>query len=211
MKYRIGYIDEEQTQVKKYQRKLRAYFDVSGYDITKGMELVELLKMIYDSEIDLLLVDYLLKEKGVLTFNGDEIIRAYENIRPRFPVLIFTNREAQAFPHVDNPNIIIEKDLAQDNVKKFVDIVKKNIKIYKNYIQVRKDNINRLLELGEKKGLNATEKNLLLENQLELKNLDKLSMEVPYQLLNDNKVEALSKTRKDAEKYLNSLIKKNKK
>lgn len=209
--YKVGYIDEDPEQVIRYERKLRDYFDVIGYNIEKGLSLEDLLKQIYKSDIDLLLVDYLMVDKGIVSYNGDEVVRAFEEIRPRFPMLIFTNERAQAFPQVDNPNIIYDKGWAQENISVFVEIINKNIKVYKDYIQKRKDNILKLIEKGEKKGLSASEKSELIQSQLELKNLDKWATEVPYQLIDEKKLEDLSKTRKDAEEYLESLLKRKKK
>lgn len=211
MKYKIGYIDDDPTQVARYKIKFADYFDIVSYDIKKGLTLMELIKQVYDSDIDLLMVDFLMVEKGILTYNGDEVVRAFEEIKPGFPMIIFTNYEDQAFAQVDNPNTLYDKSILKDKFSHFVEIIYKNIKIYKDYIQRRKDTLNGLIEKGEKEGLSATEKNELLENQLELKKLDKWSNEVPYQLLDEKKLDDLSKTRKEAEEYLESLIKKNKK
>src|SRR5215831_18286198 len=115
MKYRIGYIDEDPRQVVKYEKDLREYFDVRGYDIPKGLPLDDLLQQVYQSDIDLLMIDYLMVDKGILTYNGDEVARAFEEIKPRFPIIIFTNEENQAFPHVDNPLNICDKAEVRNN------------------------------------------------------------------------------------------------
>jgi hypothetical protein len=60
MKYKIGYIDEDPAQFKKYERDLREYFDVVGYDIKQGLPLDDLINQVYQSDIDLLMVDYLM-------------------------------------------------------------------------------------------------------------------------------------------------------
>ena len=53
-KYKIGYIDEDIKQVKKYQRRFKNYgLEVIGYDFQKGMTLDELMHQVYESEIDL--------------------------------------------------------------------------------------------------------------------------------------------------------------
>jgi hypothetical protein len=208
MKYKIGYIDEDSTQVTKYERDLRKYFDVIGFTINPGLELNDLLKQVYDSDIDLLMVDYLMVDKGVLTYNGDEVARAYEEIKPRFPVIIFTNEESQAFPHVDNPNIIYDKSLVKNDLNYFVELLNKNISAYKNYIEKRKNIISDLLLKGENAGLSPDEKHILLQTQIELINLDKWSNEVPFQLLDDKRLENLSKTTKEAEEFLESILKK---
>ncbi len=211
MKYRIGYIDENPKEVAKYQRDLRDYFDVVGYNIPQGLPLVDLIDQVYQSDIDLLMVDYLMVDKGILIYNGDEVARAYEEIKPRFPIIIFTNEENQAFPHVDNPNMIYDKGHLTKNTKHFVEKIIKTIQLYKNFISKRKELIYELIQKGEKDGLKADEKHILLEAQLELNNLDKRSNEVPLQLLDEKKVDNLSKTRREAEEFLESLIKKNKK
>jgi len=210
MKYKIGYIDEDQTQFKKYERDLREYFDVVGYDIKQGLPLDDLINQVYQSDIDLLMVDYFLVDKGILTYNGDVVARAYEEIKPRFPIIIFTNLETQAFPHVDNPNMIYDKGEVTKNTKHFVEKITKTIQFYKNFIGKRKDLIRELIGKGEKEGLSADEKHTLLEAQLELNNLDKRSNEVPLQLLDEKKVDNLSKTTKEAQEFLESLINKKK-
>lgn len=208
MKYKIGYIDEDATQFAKYERQLRSYFDVIGFEITPGIELIDLLKQVYDSDIDLLMIDYLMAEKGVLTYNGDEVARAFEEIKPRFPVIIFTNKESDAFPQVDNPNIIYDKSLINSDKLHFVEILKRNILNYKGYIEKRKNTINDLLLKGENEGLSSDEKHILVQTQTELINLDKWSNEVPFQLLDDKRLENLSKTTKEAEEFLESILKK---
>lgn len=208
MKYKIGYIDENSAQVVKYERDLRKHFEVIGFDIKQGLELNDLLKQVYDSDIDLLMVDYLMADNGMLTYNGDEVARAYEEIKPRFPVIIFTNEETQAFPHVDNPNIIYDKSLVKNDLNYFVEILNKNILSYKNYIEKRKNIINDLLLKGENEGLSSDEKHILLQTQTELINLDKWSNEVPFQLLDDKRLENLSKTTREAEEFLESILKK---
>jgi DNA-binding NtrC family response regulator len=208
MKYRIGYVDEDAAQVDRYERKLREYFDLVGYDLPKGTTLENLLEQIYRSEIDLLLVDYLMVNKGILTYNGDQVVRNFEEIRPHFPMIIFTNEEAQAFPNVDNPNIIYDKSLVNNDIKRLVSILTKNIEIYRKFIKTRQEVIANLLIKGESEGgLTAEDKHMLAQNQSELINLDKRSTEVPFQLLDQHKLENLSKVTKDAEQYLESLIK----
>lgn len=208
MKYKIGYIDEDSSQVAKVEMRLRKYFDVIGFNISKGLELDDLLKQVYESDIDLLMVDFLMVDKGILTYNGDEVVREFEEIKPRFPMIIFTNENTQAFPQVDNPNIIYEKSLLTNNPDHFVEILKKNILTYKNYLEKRKNIINDMLLKGEKEGLSSEEKHILLQTQTELINLDKWSNEVPFQLLDDKRLENLSKTTKEAEEFLESILKK---
>lgn len=213
MSYKIGYIDENPLQVKKFARALKEHgFSVIGYNIRKGMPVEELIEQIYSSDIDLLMIDYFLKDKGFLTFNGDEIERRYNEIKPNFPHIIFTSNEEDAFYKVDNPNIIYEKEMVTDHrVNRFSEILKKSIETYRSYTEKRKTIIEELIIKGEKDGLNSKEQNTLLSNQRELLDLDKTkTQEVPEKLISIEKLEDLSKTRKDAEIFLQSLIQKSK-
>lgn len=210
MKYKIGFIDEDKDEVAAYERRLRNKdFEVIGYHIEKGITLDNLLHQVYNSEIDLLMVDYLLSDRGILDFNGDEVVRQYQKIKPGFPTIIFTHQESQAFPKVDNPNIIYEKERASsDHIKKFAEILRKNILFYQEYIQGRKNIIAELSDKAAEKGLDAKDRHLLSVTQFELQNLDKWAVpEVPMQLLEPDKIENLTKITKEAEAFLEELIK----
>lgn len=208
-RFKIGYIDEDPEQVGKYERKLRPDFDVVGYEIPKGTELSDLIKQVYESDIDLLMVDYLMVDKGWLVYNGDAVARAFWDIKPNFPLVIFTQMGEQAFPHVDNPNIIYNKSEVDESGQKFAEKIKKNILLYKSYIERRKDKIKTLLEKKVKEPLSAKERHELLEAQLELRALDKNSNEIPYQLIVDeSKVDNLSNLSNEAANFLEGLKKK---
>ena len=208
-RYRIGYVDENQDEFKKFERALRDNFELVPYKIEKGLPLSELMDRIYQSGVDMLLIDFLMVDSGLVTFNGDDVAREYEKIKPRFPMLIFTNEEKQAFPQVDDPTMIYTKN--QTDMTHFAAILTRSIENYQNQIQKHKDTLNNLLEKGEKQGLTAEERHTVLSTQLDLKNYDKRSVEVPFQLLDEKKLDDISKTRKEAEEYLKSLLDKNKK
>lgn len=210
-KFKIGYVDEQPQQVGIVKRKLQDDFDFVSYDIKKGLPIESLLDQIYESNIDLLLVDYLLKEKGILTYNGDEVVREFLKIKPQFPVLIFTSHEADAFNEVDSPNIIYEKNMMDDAPQKLIDTITKNITAYRKIINDHKAKLNEFVEKSVSKGLNAKEKSEFLQLQVELRNFDKRSNEVPLQLLAPETLDKLSETRKEAEEYLKNLINKKKK
>lgn len=218
VKYKIGYIDEDVNQVKLYRRKLKIFgFEVIGYEITKGMPLQELMKQVYSSDIDLLMIDFRLKEGNILAFNGDEVEREIYDNKPQFPHIIFTNRADQAKPDVDDPKIIFDKEIVFPNdegdeniqTKDFIEVLTKSIEQYKKHISKRKNTISELLEKEKTSELSNDEKNLLLSTQRELVNLDKMIMlDVPESLTSVETLDKLAKARKDAEDYINSLLKK---
>jgi len=205
--FRIGYVDEDPKEAQKIERNLREYFEVITYDIQKGLPKQDLLEQIYSSEIDLLMVDYLMKDRGILAYNGDEVVRDYEEIKPDFPMIIFTHNENQAFPQMDDVNIIYDKKILNEDKEHFVEIIKKNILIYQKYIEKRKKQIENLLIKREtEEGLNAKEKDDLFRLQLELNRLDpRMHEETPSQLLSDMNLDHLADVTRDAQELLKIL------
>ncbi len=218
--YKIGYIDEDVKQVKKYQRRFRNYgIEIIGYEFHKGMTLEELMQQVYNSDIDLLMIDYKLNETNQVTFNGEAVESEFYDKKPLFPHIIFTNKVEQAEPHIEDWMKIFDKEdfFSEDNedekkVEHFITTLVKSIEQYRKHINKKKTIVSELLEKGEQEGLTASEKNLLITKQEELIALDKTERsEIPKHLLTEKKIDDLSKTKKEAEKFLQSLIDKRKK
>lgn len=213
--YKIGYIDEDLKQVKKYRRRFRDFgIEIIGYEFKKGMTLEELMNQVYDSDIDLLMIDYKLNETNQVTFNGEAVESEFYDKKPLFPHIIFTNKVEQAEPFVEDWKIIFDKEEIfneveddKEKVQHFITILIKSIEQYRGHVKRKKKIVSDLLEKGEKGGLNASEKDQLITTQEELANLDKTHRnEIPKHLITAEKLEDLAKTRKDAEKFLQSLI-----
>ncbi|MEF3077813.1 hypothetical protein [Winogradskyella poriferorum] len=219
-KYKIGYIDEDIKQVKKYQRRFKNFgIEIIGYEFHQGMSLDELMNQVYESDIDLLMIDYKLNETNQVTFNGEIVESEFYDKKPLFPHIIFTNKVEQAEPHVEDWKIIFDKDdiFSEDDedekkVHHFITTLIKSIEQYRNHVNKKKVIVSELLEKGEKEGLTASEKDLLVTKQDELLALDKSERnEIPKHLLTEKKLDDLAKTKKDAEAFLQSLIDKRKK
>lgn len=215
VKYRIGYVDEDINQVKKYQRRFKKLgFEVIGYDFERGMTLQELMNQLYSSDIDLLMIDYKLDESNKVTFNGEAVANEIYDNKPLFPHIIFTNKKDDAEPHVEDWKIIFDKDEIfnegeedEEKVIHFITTLERSIQQYRKHIQKRKDEISDLLKKGEKNGLTPKEQDSLISLQRELRDLDKSQKkEIPEKLISFEKLEDLSQTRKEAEEFLRKLI-----
>ena len=215
-KYKIGYIDEDIRQVKKYTRRLKDFgFEVIGYDFHQGMSLEELMSQVYESDIDLLMIDYKLKESNIVAFNGDEVESEFYDKRPLFPHIIFTNKVEQAEPFVedwkilfDKENIFSEDGNDEQSVKRFVTILTKSIEQYKNHIEKKKDKISILLSKINSTEFSSVDENELINLQKELMNLDKTFVqEIPEKLISYEKLDKISTLRIESEKFLDNLIK----
>lgn len=220
VKYKIGYIDEDVKQVKKYQRRFRDFgIEIIGYDFHQGMTLNELMQQVYKSDIDLLMIDYKLNETNQVIFNGEAVESEFYDKKPLFPHIIFTNKVEQAEPHIEDWKILFDKDDIfsegeedENKVQHFITTLIKSIEQYRNHVNKKKEIVSQLLEKGENEGLTAVEKDLLVTKQEELTSLDKTQRnEIPKYLITESKLENLSKTKKEAEEFLQSLIDKRKK
>ena len=90
-------------------------------------------------------------------------------------------------------------------------MLEKSILQYRNHIEKKKNLISELLQKGEKEGLDSSEQDSLISLQRELGDLDKTKKkEIPEKLISFEKLDDLSKTRKEAEAFLQSLIEKSK-
>jgi hypothetical protein len=218
--YKIGYVDENDGQVKLYKRKLKAHgFSVIGYKFIKGMSPEDLMVQILESDIDLLMIDYKLNESNIVSFNGEKIESLIYDKKPLFPHIIFTNKVDQAEPYVEDWKIIFDKDeiFSEEEedkiaVERFVTTLKKSIEQYKSHIQNKKNSLSLLLEKADKNNLTSIDKNNLLELQEELKIFEKTRVnEVPRQLLVKDNLENIVSLKNEAEEFLQSLIEKRKK
>ena len=219
LKYRIGYVDENEEQVKLYRRKLKEYdFEVIGYKFEIGMSPESLMEQILKSDIDLLMIDFKLNESNIVSFNGEVIENFIYDKKPLFPHIIFTNKVDQAEPFVEDWKIIFDKDdiFSDDEddkigVDRFVTMLKKSIEQYKNHIIAKKRILSDLFEKSKTEELSAVEKNNILAVQEELNILDKTNpSEVPKQLLVNESIESINNLRIEAEDFLQSLIEKRK-
>lgn len=219
-KYRIGYVDEDVKQVRKYQRRFRKFgFEVVGYDFTQGMTIDDLMEQVYNSNIDLLMIDYKLDESNLVVFNGEAVESAIYDAKPLFPHIIFTNKKDDAEPHVEDWKIIFDKDEifseGEDDDKKvqhFITTLERSIEQYRKHIQRRKNEISNLLEKGKIQKLNPDEKHNLLKLQKELKVIDPSNdIEVPEYLLLSENLSDVDDLKNEAEEFLKNLIDKKKK
>ena len=215
-KYTIGYIDEDPNEVNTYARRLRPFgFNVVGFNFEKGMTFNQLMTQVYEANnIDLLMIDFNLKGSNIVAFDGDKVESDFYDKKPRFPHIIFTSDTEYAEGFVEDLKIIFDKeDVFEDEetIRKFVTMLEKSILQYRNHIEKKKNLISELLQKGEKEGLDSSEQDSLISLQRELGDLDKTKKkEIPEKLISFEKLDDLSKTRKEAEAFLQSLIEKSK-
>jgi hypothetical protein len=215
-KYTIGYIDEDIEEVNTYARRLRPFgFNVIGFNFEKGMSFNELMTQVYDANnIDLLMIDFNLKSSNIVAFDGDKVESDFYDNKPRFPYIIFTSDTEYAEQFVEDwMKIYDKKDVFEEpeTIQRFATKLEKSILQYRNHIEKKKNLIAELLIKGKDEGLDSSDQDILISLQRDLSDLDKTKKkEVPEKEISLEKLEDLEKTRKEAEEFLQSLIKKRK-
>lgn len=211
-KITVGFVDEDKHEVRRWSNLLEdAGFDVLNYEMKDNTTLHDLVESLYLSSVDIFIVDYLLNEKGRLGFNGDDVIKAFSEIKPSFPMIILTDNEGNASDPIitiDDPRIVFYKKKALDGnaiSDRFKTVITKMSDLYFDKIENAEIRIKELIEKREREELNSNEKDELFQKQYELSNLDQRTREGPNYLVTELKLDQLSTTIKEAEALLKKL------
>ena len=164
-KYTIGYVDESDEDVRLFQRFADEFFNIKEFTPVPDPD--ELVSDILSSNIDVLIVDYDLKEESPeIGYFGEAIIEKVLAVKEGFPVFIFTSHdeEGEITEQSNNVDIVIDKeDMSNNNKNKLLKKIGQKID---NYYKQIKEKEGRLLELLKKKndvGLNHKEEDELIE------------------------------------------------
>lgn len=163
-KIKIFYIDENNEDMGLFLRTFSGEFDIVSLEPDESTTIEEIIQNTVKSDIDIVIVDYDLKETKPVTFNGDELIKSLHDELYKFPAYILTAYEDRAIESTDEDDIVFDKENA---LSKKPDIFKKRIKSkVGKYLQELSDAENGMISLLAKKskeGLNATEYNTLVD------------------------------------------------
>ena len=95
MKFKIGYLDDEMSNVRQFQRSTRDDFDV--IPLVVADDLKELINNIILSQVKAIVVDYKLKTtKPNIDYSGVDVVRALDDELKDFPSFLLTGFETDA-------------------------------------------------------------------------------------------------------------------
>ncbi|MBR9831205.1 hypothetical protein GYB57_03570 [bacterium] len=164
MKYTLGILDEEIEQIETIEAVFEDAFNIVQIEFVESID--ELIEKIKSEKIDVLSIDYKLKDhnKG-FEFNGDYFFNELLERFGEFPAFILTQNVSNAKKESKkiNPRFIVDKeqihfftDQKNKNEKdKFIEELILEIEIHQNKIQEDVEELKTLeslLEKGEKLG-----------------------------------------------------------
>lgn len=188
--YKIVYIDDEPSDIHKFERDMENIFDVEPLQVVRETALDDLVTQLTNATFDYLIVDFHLTDKTNCGYNGDEILKGFLDKLPHFPAMLLTNFDESAIKSAKDLDVdrIHSKFSSEDELRVFVTRVETKIEQY----QVRRKAANdRLIQLKEKAStdngltVNEEEEALELDTFLE-ETLDAQSPELAKSILSTN-------------------------
>lgn len=152
-KYKVGYVDEESRWINKFKLTMKEAFEIATFKLDQGITLEHLLNLIYDANLDCLVVDFELTETAVVPFYGNEVVEELRKRYPLFPVFIITSKDEKAvLEQVEDNEIVRLKDELTDKPLVLIQRIENKISNY--YAEIHKAN-QTIYELTEKKNNGA--------------------------------------------------------
>ncbi len=111
MKYNIAYIDESPQWIQTFYQTFKHEFEIVKILVDKDCSIDNVLEILFKSELDAIVTDFLLEEEGEVSFNGNKIVEEVRGFKPYFPIVMLTAHEPQAISHMDDVHIIYGKSI----------------------------------------------------------------------------------------------------
>lgn len=162
IKYKVGYLDEDEIWMALVRKKLSLFFDICLIDIPITLEGV--WKFILDHELDALVVDFQLFDSGKVSFDGNDVVQEITAHNQHFPIIVLTAHENRALDELDNVLIVRGKRMIND-ADELPNFIKMLTALIKSYQTKLIDSQQTILELQKKDVLNEKEESRLFNAQ----------------------------------------------
>ncbi|AEA45006.1 hypothetical protein [Fluviicola taffensis] len=143
--YRIGYIDEDAGQRSSFYHFLKDEFDIVLFEMNDTTTADTLVEDVFQSGIDMLVLDFRLDDNGDFDFNADSLIEKIQQRNYYYPLVILTSHELDALDHISNANLVNGKeDMLGKNVAVFKQKLSKIIQSYKSRLSEAENEVQEL-------------------------------------------------------------------
>ena len=208
--YKIGFIDEEKTQIQHFYQTFKNDFDVYQFELTQGAEPESLIRETFDKHLDALIIDF--RMNGFLGFNGDLIVEKLNEINPFFPKILLTSFPFEALDFVDDANIVNTKDIwsgdSPDDLKIFIKKLNRLIRIYYEKINDTEQELKALEEKRIQSGLEPVEEDRYINLNNFLSKVAGQSQDLPRDFYSHETNAKLDSLIEKTEQMLNKLTEK---
>lgn len=162
--YRLGYVDEDEGQRNSFYQFLKDDFEIILFSITDETELDSLVEEIFQSGIEMLVLDFRLDETGLVNFNADSLVDKIQERNLYYPLVILTSHEEDAMDHISNANLINGKEeMLGSKVQLFKQKLNKIVSGYQAQVLEAETDLEKLEAKRQNEGLDATEEDRYVE------------------------------------------------
>lgn len=162
-KYRVGYVEDDPFELRRFQQFADNDFEVIAYDLNENTSLESLFRKVIESGVSALVIDYDLKDKEFVRFNGEEVVDKINEELHNFPVIILTAYEDDALDAVEDPNIVYDKERMRDEKQTLLKRIRIKIENYHKKLEESEAELLKLIEKNDKEGLSAWEEDRMIE------------------------------------------------
>lgn len=162
--YIIGYVDENDDDILLFQQQFSDHFNIVPLELDLSTNIGDVISWVFDSHLDLIIVDFDLKEKLEMDFCGNDILETLNEQYLNFPMFMLTSYELRAINESDASidDVIYSKNDVYNNIDIFVMRFVNKIVKYKSEINKAKIRHEELAKKSE----------LTFEEEDEFLNLD---------------------------------------
>ena len=100
-KYKIGYVDEDDEDIHSFLRRFCNDFQIEILKPDPTTTINEVISWIFESKLDMVVVDFDLKEKVGVKFYGSDILRMLNEQYFKYPMFMLTSYEDRAINESD--------------------------------------------------------------------------------------------------------------
>lgn len=215
MKYKIAYIDKSDSWINTFYQTFKDDFEILRIKVDKNSSVEAISKILFESELDAIVTDYLLEEEGEVAFNGNKIVEDIRKYKPHFPIIMLTAHELQAINYMDDVHIIYGKNIldgeSEDELNLFKSKIKSSIDNYYSKIEGTRKRIEELVKKRNDQELTLAEEEELTKLFILMDELEPDGKDLPANLIQKESITKLNDFVKEARKILEELKKMNKK
>lgn len=122
MKYKVLFIDEEVDQQDTFQEYMEPATELDVVCRLPAASLDEMIQIIESIKPDAIVTDFFLNEHREsvnynVEYNGAELVKAFEDIRPFFPCFVLTSYDDEAIHAASDVNLVYVKRILHQTEK----------------------------------------------------------------------------------------------